>query len=72
MRNIEGNGLGFHHIALIMDEEYNSVFRQNRTATYLRSLKINKIMTNNQSSAESLVNLHDEITNHTLQGSKHF
>lgn len=53
-RNITRKGLIFHHISMMMDEEYDSLFTKNRRVAYLRSLRINKFMTTNRNSVESL------------------
>lgn len=65
MPHIEGQELRFHYIAMTMDKGYNSMFRQNRVVAYLCFLRINKLMTNNQSSTDSFEKMHDEITKYT-------
>lgn len=46
--NIEMQGIRFHHLITIMDEEYNSVLRQNITEAYLYTPRNIRTMTNNK------------------------
>lgn len=56
---------------MMMNEEYNPVSRQNSISAGSCSLQIARVMTNEQSCADSLEELHDEITKHTPEGTKH-
>lgn len=55
---------------MMMDIYFSSLSMQNRTAAYLRNFGVDKSMTNNHSSAESLEKLPNEISNHAVQNSE--
>lgn len=57
---------------MMMDEEFNSVSMEIETGAYFRSFRINKLISNNQASADPLEKMLDEITKRTSQDPKHF
>jgi hypothetical protein len=51
-----------------MEQEYNSVSRQNRIANYLRSQRVTKFITANCNSSDALERMHNEISKLVPQG----
>jgi hypothetical protein len=51
-----------------MEQEYNSVARQNRIANYLRTLRVTKFIIADRNSSDALEKIHNKISKLALQG----
>lgn len=64
---IDSSVWSFTEASAILEKEYNSLFRQNCIAVYIRNLPIQKLVSYSSSLSDALEKIHEEISKLALQ-----